>query len=326
MNCLKKNTPARVFDSIPSQPPCPDAVVTIGSFDGVHLGHHKIISTLKHTATQIGGEPVVLTFSSHPRKVLYPDKPHPILTTPAEKIASLESLGIRNIILLNFTREIASMDALTFYNEILVKGIGARHIVIGYDHAFGRNREGDVNFLLRMSETSGIHVTRVEEEHLNAKAVSSTWVRSEIVAGNMHMATRLLGREYTLSGIVVKGAGRGGRQLGFPTANIEVDDPDKIIPADGVYAVRVGLPDGSYHQGMLNIGSNPTFDAAHRTIEVNIFDLDRDLYGSEITVEFFHWVRGEIKFGSAQELVAQLEHDRENVLRLLNQEGSAALS
>ncbi len=319
MNCLKKNTPGRVFDRIPSQPPCPDAVVTIGSFDGVHLGHHKIISTLEHTATRIGGEPVVLTFSSHPRKVLYPDKPHPVLTTPSEKVDGLESLGIRNIILLNFTREIASMDALTFYNEILVRGLGARHIVIGYDHAFGRNREGDVNFLLRMSETSGIHVTRVEEEHINAKAVSSTWVRSEIVAGNIHMANRLLGREYTLSGIVVKGAGRGGRQLGFPTANIEVDDPDKIIPADGVYAVLVSLPDGSHHQGMLNIGPNPTFNETRRSIEVNIFDLDRDLYGSGITVKFCHWVRREMKFGSAQELIGQLEHDRESVLHLLNQ-------
>ena len=320
MNHPKMNTPARVFDRIPSQPPCPDAVVTIGSFDGVHLGHQKIISTLIHSAQRIGGEPVVLTFSSHPRKVLFPDKPHPVLTTPREKVRSLESLGIANIILLNFTREIASMDALTFYNEILVKGLGTRHIVIGYDHAFGKNREGDVNFLTRMTATSGIHVTRVEEEHINAKAVSSTWVRSEIQAGNIHMVSRLLGREYTVTGKVVKGAGRGGKQLGFPTANIEPDDPDKIIPADGVYAVRVYLADGAAHTGMLNIGTNPTFNATQRTIEVNIFDLDRDLYGSEITVEFYHWIRGEMRFASPAELVAQLQHDREHVLDLLKQQ------
>ena len=310
----------RVFEKIPEPGEFKNPVLTIGNFDGVHLGHQKILSTLLLRAEREKGEPVVLTFSSHPRKILQPGNRQKIITSSMEKARAIWDFGIRNIILLDFTPEIADMDALNFYNHILIEKIGVKHIVIGYDHAFGKNRQGNLEFLTEQSKRTGVDVTRVDEKKLNSKPVSSTWLRKEIENGNIHMAAKLLGRRYSIAGTVVKGVGRGSRQLGFPTANIMPEHPDKLLPKDGVYAVKVYLDDGTKKEGMLNLGCNPTFDAEERTVEVNIFDFDRDIYGAHINVEFHDWVRNEMKFPGPEELVSQITRDRSYIMNILKQQ------
>lgn len=284
-------------------------VVTIGNFDGVHVGHRKIFSKLLERAKKISGDAVVITFSSHPRKVLYPDMPLKIITTSNEKVNALFSLGIDNIILLHFTREMAQMSAREFYNDILITKLDAREMVIGYDHAFGKNREGTIEYLTGLCAETGIGLTRVDEEMLGERPISSTWLRQIIEEGDLPMSKKLLGRNYSLSGFVARGEGRG-RILGFPTANIVPDDPDKVIPAQGSYSIIAVLPGGQKKRGMLNIGVNPTFSSGKKTIEANIFDFDEDIYDTVITVEFVGRIRPEKKFASADELVSQLRKDR----------------
>jgi riboflavin kinase / FMN adenylyltransferase len=291
-------------------------VVTIGNFDGVHLGHRKILTALLETAGKKSGDPVVITFSSHPRKVLNPEHPIKIITTSEEKVNAIYDFGIPNIILLNFTRQMAEMHALDFYNEILIGKLDAKYLVVGYDHAFGKNREGNFDFLSDLAASTGVEITRIEEEDRFEHPVSSTWIRNEIESGNMTTANKLLGWRYTLSGSVVEGKGRG-RHLGYPTANIRPLHPDKIIPGDGVYAVRVIFDDGTKKKGMLNIGSNPTFSGDIRTIEVYIFDFNEMIYDSNLTLEFFERTRGEIKFQSKELLIEQLEKDKQSILQLL---------
>lgn len=296
-------------------------VVTLGSFDGVHMGHRRIFSTLLNIARQKSGDAIVITFANHPRKILTPKTPPKILTTAQEKLRAIKDCGINTIIMLNFTREMADMNAADFFNEIILKKLGVIDVVVGYDHAFGKNRQGTIDFLRELSKTRGFGVTRVEPKNISARPVSSTWIRTEIEDGNMDIAADLLGRNYTLQGSVVRGVGRGKKQLGFPTANILPDDPDKVIPKDGVYAVTLRINARERRQGMLNIGTNPTFANTERTIEVNIFGLDNDIYGSTIELEFFERVRDEIKFSSADELVAQLNRDRMRVLEVLGDKG-----
>jgi riboflavin kinase / FMN adenylyltransferase len=291
-------------------------VVTIGNFDGVHIGHRKILAALLDTSREKSGDPVVITCSSHPRKILNPELPIKIITTSEEKVNAIYNFGIPNIILLNFTRQMAQMHAIDFYNEILIGKLDAKYLVIGYDHAFGKNREGNFDFLSELAASTGVEITKIEEEDRFEHPVSSTWIRKEIESGNIDKANSLLGWRYTLSGTVVRGRGRG-RSLGFPTANIHPLHADKIIPGDGVYAVRVIFESGGKKIGMLNIGSNPTFDEKDRTIEVNILDFDDTLYDSVITVEFHGRVRGEIKFESQSKLVEQIQRDRQSIMRLM---------
>lgn len=288
-------------------------VVTIGSFDGVHTGHRKIFEKLIEIAARKNADPVVITFSTHPRKILNPGIRLTLLTTTDEKINALFDLGIDNIILLNFTREMANMTAEEFYNEILLKKIDVKDLVIGYDHAFGKNREGNYEFLNRLQAASGISVTRVDEALYEGKPVSSTWIRELIQQGDMEGASRLLGREYRLTGRVVKGKGRGAG-LGFPTANIIPIDADKIIPGDGVYAVSLLLEDERPETGMLNIGLNPTFGDTGRTIEANIFDFNETIYETHVTVIFHKKIRDERTFASVGQLREQLERDRQEVM------------
>ncbi|MBP7603460.1 MAG: bifunctional riboflavin kinase/FAD synthetase [Spirochaetes bacterium] len=292
-------------------------VVTLGSFDGVHLGHRRIFSTVQNIARQKGGDAIVITFTGHPRKVLTPLTPPKILTTPEEKLSAIGESGIGTIILLDFTREMADMNAAEFFNEIVLKKIGVIDVVVGYDHAFGRNREGTIDFLRDLSKTRGFGVTRVEPRNFYSRPVSSTWIRTEIEDGNVRLASALLGRNYGLRGTVTAGAGRGTK-IGFPTANIVPDDRDKVVPGDGVYAVRVRTEDGAKYRGMLNIGTNPTFDGVSRSIEVNLFDFDGNLYDRTLEVEFVERLREEVRFASARELVAQLEKDRITAMEALD--------
>ncbi len=309
----------RVFHAIPDKKGLfNNPVLTIGSFDGVHLGHRRILSTLLNIARQKGGEPVVLTFDNHPRKILFPGTPPKILTTPKEKIKAIAGCGINNIIILPFTKEMAEMHAIDFLNKIVFDKLGVLDIVVGYDHAFGRHREGNIDFLKKLSREKGFGVTRVDHKDYESRPISSTWIRAEIEDGNITYANELLGRRYTLFGRVVKGEGRG-RRLNFPTANVLPDDPDKVIPKDGVYAVTADI--GSIKLGgMLNIGTNPTFQNTARTIEVNILDFDRDIYGADIEIEFIERVRDEIKFSSPQNLTEQIKKDQAVIIEILSKE------
>ena len=291
-------------------------VVTIGNFDGVHLGHRKILNALIRKSREKAGEPVVITFSSHPRKVLNPDHEIKIITTTEEKVNAIYSLGIPNIILLNFTRQMSQMPAIEFYNEVLIGKLDAKYLVIGYDHAFGKNREGNYDFLTELSAATGVEITRIEEEDRYEHPVSSTWIRRELESGSIVKANSLLGWRYTLSGTVVRGEGRG-RTLGYPTANIEPLHPDKIIPGNGVYAVHVSVENGKKNGGMLNIGTNPTFAGTHRTVEVNIFDFADDIYDAAVTIEFLEKIRNETAFSSREALVEQIGHDKVRVQEIL---------
>lgn len=290
-------------------------VVTIGNFDGVHLGHRQILITLKKRAEHYSGTPFVVTFRNHPRTVIHPGAICRMITTVEEKQKYIFESGIENIIMLDFTKEFSQLTAQEFYNDLLIKKLGVKEIVIGYDHAFGKNREGNIDFLNKLSSETGVPITRVREETVGNDIISSTVLRKEIDCGNMLQVENLLGRHYTLTGTVVKGEGRG-KSLGFPTANIQPDHEDKMIPAYGVYAVKVFINNAVFN-GMLNIGNNPTFSAKSRTIEVNILDFEDDLYGKKITIEFIQRVRDEIKFGSPKALVEQIQKDEAKVREIL---------
>ncbi len=291
-------------------------VVTIGNFDGVHLGHRKIFSALLGVSSKESGDPVVITFSTHPRKILNPEMQMRILTTTEEKVNAIYNFGIPNIILLNFTRQMAMMSASDFYHDILINRLDAKTIVIGYDHAFGKNREGNYNFITELASTTGVEIIRIAEEFVDLQPVSSTRIRRALEIGDIRLANRLMGHRYSLSGSVTKGMGRG-RSLGFPTANIVPTNRDKIIPADGVYAVTAFTENGMGIQGMLNIGNNPTFPDTPWSIEVHLFDYEGDLYDSILTVAFYERIRNEIRFRSKEQLIAQIKRDRESALSLL---------
>ncbi len=306
----------KVFKEVPKKKGLfKNPVVTIGSFDGVHLGHRQIFSALLDIAKDKGGEPIVLTFDNHPRKILFPDTPPKILTTSKEKIKAIQECGINNIIMLKFTEKLANMNAVDFFNECILNRLGITDIIVGYDHAFGSHREGNYEFLKNLSQERDFHVTRVDHKDYESRPISSTWIRAEIEDGNITFANVLLGRHYTVFGRVVKGEGRG-RKLNFPTANILPDDAEKVIPKDGVYAVSVNIGDVR-KGGMLNIGTNPTFSNTGRTIEVNIFDFYRDIYGEYVEVEFHDRIRGEIKFSSPDKLVKQLKKDEVDIAEIL---------
>ncbi len=309
--------PMRIFRDIPGNAPFTSPVLTIGNFDGVHMGHRRIVSALLSEARHTSGEAVVLTFAEHPRKIITPETPPRILTTAEEKVDALGALGVGNIILLEFTREMASMSAERFVEEVILRKMGVVHVVMGYDHAFGKDRRGTFELLHGLSRRRGFGVTRVEPRNFYSRPISSSWIRGEIEDGNIAMASALLGRNYTISGEVIRGAGRG-RALGFPTANLMPSHRDKVVPKDGVYAVRVMLEGPGVMRGMLNIGANPTFAMAERSIEVNIFDFDGDLYGKEIGIEFCSRLRDEKKFDSVDALVEQIRRDRDDALRDLD--------
>lgn len=303
------NDSIRIYHEIPeNNGSIINPVVTIGNFDGVHMGHRKIIETLLQKSREHSGEPFVITFRNHPRTVIHPGSVCRMITTVEEKQQALAALGVKNIIMLEFTREVADLTAEQFYHELLIGRLGAREIVIGYDHAFGKNREGNIDYLKGLAARTGILITQVPVEAVNGNAVSSTLLRQELDNGNMEKVEQLLGRKYSISGTVIRGDGRG-RGLGFPTANVKPFSPDKIVPAGGVYAVSVTVR-GREYGGMLNIGFNPTFNGTARSIEVNIFNFSEEIYDEPVTLNFFSKIRDERKFESADALVRQIESDR----------------
>ena len=293
-----------------------NAIVTIGTFDGVHVGHQKIISRLIEIAGVTGGEVVVLTFFPHPRMVLFPDDNDlMLLNTLDEKIALLEKSGVGHLLIHPFSREFSRMSSTEFVRDILVNKIGTKKLVIGYDHHFGRNREGSFSDLLELSSLYNYEVEKIPEQDINDVAISSTKIRNALLSGDMETANAFLGYAYNLGGKVVRGR-QIGRTLGFPTANIEVPEKYKLVPANGVYAVKVDIR-GSLLKGVLSISNRPTFDNGPRSIEVHIFNFEQDIYGESIRVYFNSFIRPDLKFSSAEELRIQMLQDKDLAIKHL---------
>ncbi|MDL5049427.1 bifunctional riboflavin kinase/FAD synthetase [Oscillatoria amoena NRMC-F 0135] len=292
------------------------AVVTSGTFDGVHLGHQKILSRLKEVARKSNGETVVITFWPHPRLVLYPeDNSLRILNTFEEKAELIKEQGIQHLVRIPFTREFSNLSSVEFITSILVKTIGTKKLVIGYDHRFGHNREGSFEELKVNGPRYGFDVEEIPRQDVDHVTVSSTKIRHALEIGEIHTANQLLGKPYLLTGRVVKGD-KIGRLIGFPTANIEVDSQHKLIPADGIYAVKVTYENNVYG-GMLYIGYRPTIGGSRKSIEVNVFDFDKEIYGESLTLHFRSLIRRDSQFNDLEDLRKQLEKDKIEALRIL---------
>lgn len=293
-------------------------VVTIGSFDGVHKGHVQVIESMKRVAHYLQGDTVIISFEPHPREVLYPmEKRLGILTTLEEKEKILETLGVDHLVILPFTRTLAELEYVDFVRNILVDKIGIKGLVIGYDHRFGKNREGTFDKLKNLSAKYHFYLEQEEVYEENQVNISSTKIRNALEVGDIVRVNEFLGYTYTLSGKVVTGD-KIGRTMDFPTANIQLNDERKLLPASGVYAVTV-LVNGQVYQGMLNIGIRPTVSCSGIVrIEVNIFDFHEDIYGQDIRISLIGRIRGERKFNDTNELKQQLIHDRNVVLDYLS--------
>ena len=292
-----------------------NAVVTSGTFDGVHLGHQKILNRLKEVAFETGGESVVITFYPHPRSVISPDnKTINLLSTLDEKIELLEKNGINHLVIIPFTREFSELSSEEFIQKILIETIGTKTLVIGFDHRFGKNREGGFDYLKENKARYGFEIEEISRHDLENVGISSSKIRNALLNGDVPTADHFLGGNYSLSGVIVKGK-QLGRTIGFPTANIQVREIAKLIPADGVYAVRVYYREEEFG-GMLNIGNRPTVDGTFKTIEVNIFNFDREIYGENLKVEFLLKIRNEQKFNGLDELKAQIAKDKETCLEI----------
>lgn len=307
----------KVFHSLSEFNKLPFAVATTGTFDGVHVGHRKIIQRLNESAARHGGQSVLFTFNPHPRMVLQPDVDLKLLTTLEEKIDLLAQAGLDNLIVHPFTQEFSRTSSLFFVRDILVKQIGVKKLVIGYDHHFGRNREGTFEHLKEFGPVYGFDVEEIPAQDVDDVKVSSTKIRQALLEGDVELATRFLTVPFTVSGYVVKGD-RIGHSIGYPTANIALPDAHKIIPADGVYAVKVQrMQRGTLYPGMCNIGHRPTVQGMNKTIEAHIFDFDEDIYGEHLRLHFISRVRSEQRFSNLNELKKQLIFDEAQCRHLL---------
>jgi riboflavin kinase/FMN adenylyltransferase len=307
----------KIYHSIDQFQPLKNAVVTIGTFDGVHLGHRKIIARIKEIANEIGGETVILTFFPHPRMILHPeDQDLKLINTIPEKAALLEELGVDHLIITPFSRDFSNQTAEEYIKNILVEKIGTKKIVIGYDHRFGKDRKGSLADLQQLAPVYGYDVIEIPEQDINDVAVSSTRIRKALLNDEIELANKFLGYPFFISGKVNRGD-QIGRTIGYPTANILVEETYKLIPSDGIFAVKVYL-DGKEFKGMGYIGHRPTINGMTRNIEVNIFDFNEDIYTKPIKMELLHFIRGDIKFSSLDELTTQLDKDKTDAIRLLS--------
>jgi riboflavin kinase/FMN adenylyltransferase len=308
----------KVYRHINEFPGCKNAVVTTGTFDGLHIGHRTILNRIKELAKKTGGETVVLTFFPHPRMVLFPDnKDLKLIDTIDERIEYLEKEGIDHLIIHPFSKEFSRLSSVEFVREILVNKIGTKKLVIGYNHQFGRNREGSFEHLKEYSSLYGFEVEEIPAKLIDDVDVSSTKIRKALLEGDIKTANTYLNRNFTLSGKVNHG-NKIGREIGFPTANLLIEESYKITPGNGVYAVKVWIDNNAYY-AMLNIGYRPTFNSESSVkIEVHIFDFDKDIYDKTIKIEFIDRIRDEKKFNNAEELKIQLNMDKNVALKLLD--------
>lgn len=292
-------------------------VVTSGTFDGVHLGHQKILQRLQEIAVKNKGESVVITFWPHPRMILHPNETSlKLLNTFEEKAELLREQNIDHLIRIPFTKEFSQLTSQEFVTNILLNTIGTRKLVIGYDHRFGKNREGSFEQLKLNGPTYGFDVEEIPQQDIDHVAVSSSKIRKALEAGDIDTATHFLGRPYSLMGRVIKGD-KLGRVLGFPTANIDLDSHDKLIPAEGIYAVKVRHEKMEYG-GMLYIGTRPTVNGSRISIEVNIFQFDKEIYGESLHISFIKLLRMDSKFRDLESLKDQLHKDKAAALTALS--------
>jgi riboflavin kinase/FMN adenylyltransferase len=308
----------RIYHHLDDFEPLNNAVVTIGTFDGVHTGHRKIIADLRTLADETGGETVLLTFFPHPRMILHPeDESIKMINTIDEKAGMLEELGIDHLIITPFSRDFSNQTAEEYIRDVLVGKIGTKKIVIGYDHRFGKNRLGGLDDLLRLAPVYGFDVVEIPEQDIYEVAISSTRIREALLNGAIELANTFLSYPFFITGKVIRGE-QLGRQIGYPTANIVIEEKYKLIPLDGIFAVRVKVG-GDTYKGMAYIGSRPTVNGATRNIEVNIFGFNGDIYDQSIRMEFYNFVRDDQKFDSLDELKEQIRKDKLDVEALLGE-------
>ncbi len=308
----------KVYQNIDALPEFKNAVITIGTFDGVHLGHKQIIKQLLKEAEEIAGTAVLITFHPHPKKVVASvQKPIFILNTQEEKYDLLAEAGIDHIVVIPFTREFAEQPAENYIKDFLVEKFHPHTIIIGYDHRFGKDRAGDYQLLENEAVKFGYIVKEIPEHILQNITISSTKIREALLAGDVEKANELLGYPYFFSGLVIEG-NKLGRTIGYPTANLQNMDEQKLIPANGVYAVEVKIEGfDTIYKGMMNIGIRPTVDGTKRVTEVNIFDFDESIYGKNVQVSLKKRLRSEVKFNGLDALKEQLGKDKEDAINKL---------
>lgn len=286
------------------------SIITLGTFDGLHLGHQQIVESVIQKSKQSKSRSFLLTFDPHPRKVIPGRNDVKLLSTLEEKILILEKLGLENLLVIKFTEEFSKQSPEQFVEKYLVNGTGIKEIVIGYDHHFGKGRGGDFELLQSFGQKFNFDVSIVPEFSVDGETVSSTKIRNALLAGEVSKAGKMLGRNYSFKGIIVRGDGRG-KKLGFPTANISIDSEDKLIPAKGIYAGEC-IVEGEKHYGLLSLGSRPTFHKDGEVIpEFYIFDFERDIYDKVMQVNMVEKIRDEKKFNSVDELISQMKNDEE---------------
>jgi len=295
------------LDQIPA--PFPFACVTIGNFDGVHLGHRKLFCKVSELAHRHQGASIAVTFEPHPLKVVRPEIGIKLISNYQQKVELIEMAGLDALLAIPFTPEFAGMEAETFVERVLVGALGVRELVVGYDYAFGRGRRGNPGFLREQGRQKGFGVTVIEPYAVDGIVVSSSKVRELVAAGRMREVRKLLGRYYQIRGVVRVGKKRGGAVLGFPTANLALNEED-LCPKHGVYVTQV-IYDGRCYGGVLNIGYNPTFGDTRLAAETHIFDFNEDIYGQPIKINLLHYLRGEMKFSGPEALAAQIAKDVE---------------
>jgi riboflavin kinase/FMN adenylyltransferase len=293
-------------------------VVTIGTFDGVHLAHRQIIDRVLDLSKQNNSRSFIVTFEPHPQEVLKTKTPDiKLLTSLEEKLRLFEKAGIQNVLVINFTMDFSKTTAREFYLEYVYGKIGLSDLVVGYDHLFGRNREGDFQTLLGLGKEFGFKVHKVEEIDVDGRPVSSTRIRQALAEGKIEEANKLLGYEYSFDGIVIEGD-KVGRTIGYPTVNLKFVKPNKVMPNDGIYCVKV-IYIGETYYGMMYHGLRPTLsEGVKRALEVHIFDFDKTIYGEKLTVSFLTKLREDKKFNSKEELIKQINEDKENSLKFLS--------
>jgi riboflavin kinase / FMN adenylyltransferase len=317
----------KVYFSTDTIPAFRKAVVTIGTFDGVHTGHKSILAQLKQEAARIGGETVIITFHPHPRKVIVTGQPGiQLINTIDEKIELLHKNGIDHLVVVPFTDDFAAQSPEAYIEQFLVEKFHPHTVIIGYDHRFGKNRQGDYKLLEEYSARLGFNLMEIPAHLINDNTVSSTRIREAVLQGNTDVANTLLGYDFFFEGTVVDG-NKLGRTLGYPTANLRIENEEKLIPGNGIYAVQVSIGnktanstfnfDHSRLNGMMSIGIRPTIGGTDRVIEVNIFDFNDDIYGATLRVYIKKYLRPEVKFNGLDALVEQLARDKEDTLKVL---------
>ncbi|MGB1204859.1 MAG: bifunctional riboflavin kinase/FAD synthetase [Chitinophagales bacterium] len=305
----------QIFRQLNNLPNFKSTVITIGTYDGVHLGHQQIIKRINHIAKKVNGESLLVTFHPHPRLVVNSNYNIKLLSPLDEKFDLLRQYGIDNVVVVPFTREFSQQEPQAYVTDFLVKNFNPHTIVIGYNHRFGKNRAGDLHLMQEIAEKQNFEVEQISKQEIENLSISSTKIRKALQAGDVTTAIQLLGHEYFVRGIVVKGK-QLGKKIGFPTANLAIPSSEKLVPDNGVYAVRVKVKE-QFFNGMLNIGWRPTVSGKSETVEVHIFDFDADIYGETIQLNFVKLIRREQKFKNLEGLISQLKKDKIAALDIL---------